>query len=457
MKKWLIFASIVLALLPLDIYSQNSIPVQSQKKVALVIGNGSYISSELANPENDSRAIANILQKLGFVVYKYENLTQGQMKKAIDEFGAKLKYNDVALFYYAGHGIQSNGYNYLIPVDAQLITEKQVEYDCVQADRILALMEGSDTKVNILILDACRNNPFERSWTRSASGKGLAFMNAPKGTLIAYATSPGSTASDGGGKNGLYTSAILESIQIPNLTILQMFQQVRSIVSQKSNDKQTPWESTSLTGDFYFNTGEISSSYNQNSLENNDTNNIRDSSSEMEVIDTRDNQKYKTININNQLWMAENLRTTKLNDGTDLPCITDKNKWNSVDNIAMCWYNEDSKTYKGNYGALYNWYTVTTNKLCPIGWHIPSDKEWSDMAKSLGTSKINSFVGHFGGLRANNGTYSNLDNVACWWSSSEKNKQKAIFRMIRKDDNEIYKGDYFKTNGYSVRCLKDRM
>jgi uncharacterized caspase-like protein len=174
------------------------------------------------------------------------------MKKAMDEFGEKLKGYDVGLFFYAGHGIQSKGYNYLIPVDANLKSEAQVEYDCVQADRILALMEASGTKVNIIILDACRNNPFERSWTRSASGRGLAFMSAPRGSLIAYATAPGSTASDGSGKNGLYTSAILESIKIPNLNILQIFQNVRSLVSDQSQGQQIPWESTSLTGDFYF-------------------------------------------------------------------------------------------------------------------------------------------------------------------------------------------------------------
>jgi hypothetical protein len=252
MKNLLILILIIFAFPLSDIYSQNSDTIKLQKKAALVIGNGNYLSSVLSNPENDARAMENVLKKLGFVVYKYENLNQIQMKQAIDEFGEKLKNNDIGLFFYAGHGIQFNGYNYLIPVDARLTTE----YDCVQADRILALMEGSGAKVNIIIFDACRNNPFERSWTRSATGKGLAFMNAPKGTLIAYATSPGSTASDGSGRNGLYTSAILECIEIPKITILQMFQQVRSIVSQKSNDSQTPWESTSLTGDFYFNFGD---------------------------------------------------------------------------------------------------------------------------------------------------------------------------------------------------------
>jgi WD40 repeat protein len=238
--------------------AKDVIPVLSpdkpslRKRLALVIGNGNYLSSSLANPENDARGIKTVLEQAGFEVIKYENLNQDQMKKAMDEFGEKLKNYDVGLFFYAGHGIQSKGYNYLIPVDASLRSEEQVEYDCVSADRVLALMEASGAKVNIIILDACRNNPFERSWTRAVSGKGLAFMNAPTGTVIAYATAPGNTASDGGGNNGLYTSAILETIKIPDITILQMFQKVRGIVSQKSNKQQIPWESTSLTGDFYF-------------------------------------------------------------------------------------------------------------------------------------------------------------------------------------------------------------
>jgi len=227
--------------------------LQKEKKIALVIGNGTYNASILANPENDARAIADVLQKLGFSVFKYENLDQSSMKRVIDEFGDKLKNNDVGLFYYAGHGIQAKGYNYLIPVDAHLKTEEEVDYDCVRADRVLSLMESSGTKINIIILDACRNNPFERSWTRSAAGMGLAFMNAPKGTLIAYATAPGSTASDGSANNGLYTSAILQSILIPNITIIEMFQNVRNIVAGKSDNEQIPWESTSMTGDFYFN------------------------------------------------------------------------------------------------------------------------------------------------------------------------------------------------------------
>ncbi len=252
MTSRLILILTFLALFPFNVHSQISDTVRIQKKAALVIGNGNYLASSLANPENDARAMARVLKNIGFEVSEYENLNQSQMKMAIDDFGLKLKNYDVGLFFYAGHGIQSKGYNYLIPVDAALQSETQVEYDCVQADRILGYMEESGASVKIIILDACRNNPFERSWTRSASGRGLATMNAPSGTIIGYATSPGSTASDGSGQNGLYTSAILESIVIPDFSIGQMFQNVARIVSEKSGKQQVPWIASSLTADFYF-------------------------------------------------------------------------------------------------------------------------------------------------------------------------------------------------------------
>ncbi len=255
MKSLYVLFLIGIGFVPIQILSQTSdhLVPQQQKRIALVIGNGNYLTGLLANPENDARAMKTALQNVGFEVMAYENLNQSQMKRAIDDFGMNLKNYHIGLFYYAGHGIQCNGYNYLVPVDAQISFERQIEYDCVPADRILAIMQESGAQVNIMILDACRNNPFERSWTRSASGSGLAFMNAPKGTLIAYATSPGSIASDGSGENGLYTAAILEHIETPDITVLQMFQNIRNTVVQQSNNQQIPWESTSLTGDFYFN------------------------------------------------------------------------------------------------------------------------------------------------------------------------------------------------------------
>jgi len=227
--------------------------VTNEKRLALIVGNADYqFGGILSNPENDARSMSIALKSIGFDVMEYTNSNQKEMKKAVDEFGEKLKLYEVGLFFYAGHGIQVKGSNYLVPVDANLNSENDVEYDCVNAERILAKMEDAGSKVNIVVLDACRNNPFERSWTRSTQGKGLAFMNAPSGSLIAYATSPGTTASDGSGQNGLYTSALLKHLAIPDITILEMFQQVRSTVMGESDEKQVPWESTSLKGNFYF-------------------------------------------------------------------------------------------------------------------------------------------------------------------------------------------------------------
>lgn len=233
------------------------IPAKSQtyqKRLALVIGNSSYQhGGALKNPVNDARAISTALQNAGFEVLRHENLTQSQMKKAINDFGLKLRDFEVGLFYYAGHGIQHKGVNYMIPVEADLQAAEQVEFDCVSADRILAFMDAASTKVNILIMDACRNNPFERSWNRSAEGSGLAMMNAPTGTLIAYATAPGKVASDGESANGLYTSVLLKYLKDPTLNIEQVFKRVRTEVTEKSHGAQVPWETTSLTGgDFFF-------------------------------------------------------------------------------------------------------------------------------------------------------------------------------------------------------------
>lgn len=226
----------------------------AQKKLALLIGNGAYHDAPLTNPVNDARKMAAALKRLGFEVIVHENVGQKEMKRAIDKFGQALKGYDVGLFFYSGHGIQVNGENYLMPVDANPASENDVEYDCVNAGRILGKMEDAENKTNIIILDACRNNPFERSWTRSAKGKGLAFMNAPSGSLIAYATSPGNVAFDmSESSNSPYTAALLQHIETPNITISEMFQRVRSVVMKETNNEQTPWEATSLTGNFYFN------------------------------------------------------------------------------------------------------------------------------------------------------------------------------------------------------------
>ncbi len=223
-----------------------------ERRLALIVGNGNYPTSTLSNPENDAKSMEKSLKALGFKVIRHENLTQKKLTQAIDDFGNKLKHYDVGLFFYAGHGIQAKGFNYLIPVDAVLKAEADVEYNCVRADRIFGKMEEAQNDINIIILDACRDNPFERSWTRAARGRGLTFMDAPGGSIIAYATAPGKTASDGYGENSPYTSALIQCMEIPNIKIEDFFKKVRSQVREQTKDQQTPWESTSLEGDFYF-------------------------------------------------------------------------------------------------------------------------------------------------------------------------------------------------------------
>jgi C-terminal peptidase prc len=224
-----------------------------QKRLALLIGNSVYAhGGTLKNPVNDIDAVERTLGRIGFEVISRRNADQTTIKRAIDRFGRELADYAVGLFYYAGHGVQVDGINYLIPVDARLDSKLDVEYDCVRVGRVLAKMENAANNTNIVILDACRDNPFERSWNRSAKGRGLAFMNAPTGSLIAYATSPGRTAMDGRGRHSPYASALLSHLATPQITILEMFQRVRNTVISQSNGQQVPWESTSLRGNFYF-------------------------------------------------------------------------------------------------------------------------------------------------------------------------------------------------------------
>lgn len=220
-----------------------------EHRVALVIGNGNYPSAPLKNPVNDARAIAAKFRSLGFDVITRENVKQKDMTRAITQFGEKLaKSGTVGIFYYAGHGMQVRGKNYLIPVDAQISSEASVRSEAVDVDSLLEQLATS--ALGIVILDACRNNPFERRF-RGGSG-GLAQMDAPKGTLIAYATAPGKVASDGDGRNGLYTQEFLRMLDEPGLKVEDVFKRVRRRVADATADQQVPWESSSLTGDFYF-------------------------------------------------------------------------------------------------------------------------------------------------------------------------------------------------------------
>jgi uncharacterized caspase-like protein len=224
---------------------------REEARVALVIGNATYRESPLRNPVNDARAMATTLRELGFTVLAHENASKRTMETAVIEFGRKLAEGGVGFFYYAGHGLQVRGRNYLVPIDAEIDSEAATRIAAVDVDLLLEQMAEARNRVNVVILDACRNNPFERR-LRGAS-RGLAAVDAARGTLIAYATAPGSVAADGEGANGLYTEELLQALRVPGLKVEEVFKRVRVAVAERSKGAQTPWESSSLTGDLVVN------------------------------------------------------------------------------------------------------------------------------------------------------------------------------------------------------------
>jgi uncharacterized caspase-like protein len=227
--------------------------ISAETRIALVIGNSEYSSGPLPNPANDAKMISDTLTTLGFEVIARRNADQNTMKRAIQEFGSRLEKAGpaaVGLFYYAGHGVQLNGRNYLIPTTAQIDREGDVEIEAVSADWVIEQMRYARNRLNIVILDACRNNPFMRSM-RSVD-HGLATMDAPAGILIAYSTAPGAVAADGSGRNSPYTEALSQAMRDLHEPVEQVFKHVRVGVISATSGKQVPWESSSLTGDFYF-------------------------------------------------------------------------------------------------------------------------------------------------------------------------------------------------------------
>jgi Caspase domain len=223
----------------------------SQPRLALVIGNTAYPDSPLRNPANDATAIAALLRQLDFTVTLRLDADQPTMERAIQDFTSRVPRGSMGLFYFSGHGVQVEGFNYLIPIGGIFREPSDLRYHAVPADWVLARMDDAGMDMKVLILDACRDNPFGRNGTRTLR-RGLAIMDAPRGSLIAYATSPGKTALDGAGPHSPYTAQLLRQIRVPGRPMELMFKAVREAVQRETNDQQTPWEASSVTGDFYF-------------------------------------------------------------------------------------------------------------------------------------------------------------------------------------------------------------
>jgi hypothetical protein len=234
------------------------VALRNERRLALVIGNSSYKVSPLDNPANDANDVAESLKKFGFQTTLVRNATLGQMREATRKFADQLPSADVALIYFAGHGIESNRKNYMIPVNADLKFEYELAdqgYDAgIWLDMLETIKSNNADRVNIVILDACRNNSLIGSRNL---GRGLGKMDAPSGTFLAYSTAPGKVAADGGRgeRNSPFTKHLIRAMQQPNQPIEEVFKEVRRNVGKETNGAQVPWESTSLTGFFTFRQG----------------------------------------------------------------------------------------------------------------------------------------------------------------------------------------------------------
>ena len=228
-------------------------PPPADQRIALVIGNSNYQTApKLANPGNDAQSMSQLLNSAGFEVTQATDLTRRDMVRVVQDFSAKVAERGpgtVAMIYYAGHGVQVAGENYLLPVDAKISSPYDLDGNSLRLVDLMGTLESIQSRMRIVVLDACRNNPFPEV---NDAGRGLAIVDAPNGSIVGYSTAPGMEAQDGDGNHSPYTSAFLNIAREPNLPIEQLFKRVRLEVNNATRGRQTPWESSSLTSDFYF-------------------------------------------------------------------------------------------------------------------------------------------------------------------------------------------------------------
>ena len=247
-------------LAPVVAYLLLVFPAAAEKRVALVVGNSAYVhANPLPNPVNDASDMAKALTEVGFEVILGLDLKKPAFDAKVRDFARALEKADVAVFFYAGHGLQAAGRNYLVPVDASLQVERDLDFEAVSVDFVLKQMElEREGKTNVVFLDACRDNPLARNLARSmgtrsaAIGQGLAQVQTGVGTFIAYSTQPGNVALDGQGRNSPFTAALAKGVREPGRNLTSVMIDVRKDVLAVTGGKQVPWDHSALTGDFYF-------------------------------------------------------------------------------------------------------------------------------------------------------------------------------------------------------------
>ena len=476
-----------------------------QQKYALIIGVKDYVYvPPLKNTLNDAQDMAAVLRRTGFDVQTlYNPKTKREMMDAIRIYMKKLEGNTQAtgLVFYSGHGLQVKGINYFLPTTANLQIEADLDEHALKMEYLLGAVEQSGNALNIFILDACRNSPF-RGFSRSTD-TGLSQVNAPKGSYVVYATAPGSVASDGTGRNGLFTSKLLKYINEPNIPLEQVFKYVARDVQQESQGSQIPWINYSYFGDFYF-----SGTSNTPSTTQPITQPIVKTEpayvapvTTAPAYGTTDDYGYgssdaPTVTVGTQEWLGKNLNVDRFANGDPIPEAKTDDEWKRAGENkqpAWCYYNNDPANGR-TYGRLYNWYAVTDPRgLAPKGWHAPSDSEWDIIIKHLAPNgaivnkpeKTGNFTysttegvgallkstsgwyengngnnrsgiaGLPGGNRHANGTFSSLGKDGFWWSSSESSTYVAWYRYLGYNLGNALRHNVNKGCGFSVRCVRD--
>lgn len=440
-------------------------------RVALVIGVQTYTSvPPLKNSLNDARDLAAVLKKKGFyVIESFDPKSKRDMQTVIRKYFDLIQTNPAieGLFYYSGHAMQVDGVNYLMPASANPALKADLDDQCLKMDYMIEVFAQAGNALNIIIMDACRNNPF-RGFSRS-SDQGLSQIYPPRGSYLVYATSPGSVASDGEGKNGLFTSKLLKYINEPELNLEQMFKLVAREVQKESGELQLPWINSSYTGDFYFNKVNTIPTTLANTRPKEPALTIKTDTRDVKVL----SPSFKSTVINQKEWMAENLNVTHYRNGDEIPHIQDAAEWAKLTTGAWCYYDNKEENGSAN-GKLYNWYALNDPRgIAPEGWHVPTDDEWDSMIKSLGTEpgvQLKTNTGWFDsgngsgrsgfnatptGFRYSNGMFSLIGKSAYWWTKTESNSQTVKTRTVSFKGFTVPQAILSKSSGLSIRCVKD--
>lgn len=465
---------------PTPVFSQNSAP----KRIALVIGSQNYtVLPKLRNSLSDAGAISTTLEAKGFQVKSlYDPKTRTEIKDGINWYFNQMRDQEgaVGLIFYAGHGMQYQGENYIIPTTATLRDPSDLEDYCVKMNTIIAILNSATSSLNILLLDACRSLP---SFTRGME-QGLTKMDAPQGSIIVFATQPGKVASDGTGIHGLFTSNLLAAVNEPNLNINEVFQRVKREVFAESKKDQLPSiEDNAVGGDFFFTPGSQMARTNQPVLQPE----LKSESVYKEPETVRFDYGYgpsdaATVTVGSQTWITKNLNVDHFANGDPIAEAKTAEEWKRAShNLTPAWcYFDNDPTNGRRYGRLYNWYAVDDPRgLAPKGWHVPSDAEWTAITDYLGGEATagtqlkstslwadykgangngnnkTGIAGLPGGFRLTDGTFFNMGKYGYWWSSTEVIPGRAWFRCLYYNSGNVFRIKYREGCGYSVRCVRD--